>query len=104
MCLGVPGKVLEIRENELGMAMGSVDFGGITKEVCLAYVPEVEVGEYVIVHVGFAISKMDEEEALKTLDILRQMEGGLDELGPDEGATRGDGLPGPDAAPPGGRP
>lgn len=79
MCLGVPGKVLEIRENELGMSMGSVDFGGITKEVCLAYVPEVEVGEYVIVHVGFALHKVSEEEAQEVFETLRRM-GELGEL------------------------
>lgn len=79
MCLGVPGKVMEIRENELGMAMGSVDFGGITKEVCLAYVPEVQVGEYVIVHVGFALHKVSEEEAREVFETLRQM-GELGEL------------------------
>ena len=65
------------------MAMGTVDFGGINKNVCLEWLPDVVVGEYVVVHVGFAISKMDEAEALKTLDIIRQVEGGLDELNPD---------------------
>ena len=62
MCLGIPGKVLEIRsENDL--PMGKVEFGGIVKEICLAYTPEVQIGDYVIVHVGFAISRVDEEEA-----------------------------------------
>ena len=56
MCLGVPGKVIEIQENPVGMTMGRVSFAGIVKEVCLAYTPEVEVGDYVVVHVGFAIS------------------------------------------------
>ena len=73
MCLGVPGKVVHKEENELGMTMGTVSFGGIKKEVCLAYVPEVEIGEYVIVHVGFAISKIDEEEAQHVFELLRQM-------------------------------
>jgi hydrogenase expression/formation protein HypC len=63
MCLGVPGKVTEIHPDPLGMTMGKVSFGGIMKEVCLAYMPEVEVGDYVVVHVGFAISAIDEEEA-----------------------------------------
>ena len=72
MCLGIPGKVIEVRE-EAGLAMGRVDFGGVRKEACLAYVPDVKVGEYVIVHVGFAISKVDEEEALRTLELLGQM-------------------------------
>ena len=71
------------------MKMGKVDFAGIQKQICLEWVPEVTVGQYVIVHVGFALSTMDEEEAMKTLDILRQMEGGLDELG-----ETGDGAPG----------
>ncbi len=75
MCLGVPGKVVNKEENELGMTMGTVSFGGIKKEVCLAYVPEVEIGEYVIVHVGFAISKIDEEEAQQVFELLRQMNG-----------------------------
>jgi hydrogenase expression/formation protein HypC len=74
MCLGVPGKVVEIQENPQGMAMGKVDFAGIAKEVCLAYVPEVQVGNYVIVHVGFAISIVDEEEAMLVFDYLRQMD------------------------------
>jgi len=72
MCLGIPGKVIEVRE-EAGLAMGRVDFGGVRKEACLAYVPDVKVGEYVIVHVGFAISKLDEEEAIRTLELLSQM-------------------------------
>jgi hydrogenase expression/formation protein HypC len=72
MCLGIPGKVIEISdEGELRMAR--VDFGGVRKEACLAYVPEVQVGDYVIVHVGFAISRVDEAEALKTLEILDEM-------------------------------
>lgn len=74
MCLGVPGKVLQIEENAVGMSMGKVSFGGITKEVCLAYVPDVQVGEYVLVHVGFAISKIDEQEAMEVFEILRQMD------------------------------
>ena len=79
MCLGVPGKVVEIEENPLGMTMGKVSFAGITKEVCLAYVPDVEEGEYVIVHVGFAISKIDEAEAMEVFELLREMDE-LDEL------------------------
>ncbi len=74
MCLGVPGKVISIQENPLGMTMGKVSFGGIVKEVCLAYVPDVQVGDYVIVHVGFAISKIDEEEANKVFEFLKEME------------------------------
>jgi hydrogenase expression/formation protein HypC len=70
MCLGIPGKVVEIRDDgPLRMAM--VDFGGARKEACLAYVPDVALGDYVIVHVGFAISRLDEEEALRTLELLQ---------------------------------
>src|SRR5476651_1565352 len=72
MCLAIPGKVEQIAE-ENGLRMGRVDFGGVVKRVCLDYVPEVEVGDYTIVHVGFALSKIDEAEALRTLDVFRQM-------------------------------
>ncbi|MDR5695185.1 MAG: HypC/HybG/HupF family hydrogenase formation chaperone [Armatimonadota bacterium] len=73
MCLGVPGKVVHIEETPQGIRMGKVSFGGITKEVCLAYTPEVQVGDYVVVHVGFAISKIDEKEALEVFALLREM-------------------------------
>jgi hydrogenase expression/formation protein HypC len=73
MCLGVPGKVLSITENASGMNMGKVSFAGITKEVCLAYVPEVKVGEYVIVHAGFALNVVDEQEAQEVFAMLEQM-------------------------------
>lgn len=79
MCLGVPGKVIEIRQDDGAMAMGKVSFAGILKDVCLAYVPEVKVGEYVIVHVGFAISAVDEDEAQEVFRFLEQM-GELAEL------------------------
>lgn len=72
MCLGIPGKVIEIRD-DAALLMGKVDFGGVRKDACLAYTPEVQIGDYVIIHVGFAISRVDEEEALKTLAILEQM-------------------------------
>ena len=62
MCLGIPGKVLEIHQQN-DLPMGKVEFGGIVKEICLAYTPEAQVGDYVIVHVGFAISRVDEAEA-----------------------------------------
>jgi hydrogenase expression/formation protein HypC len=74
MCLGVPGRILSIEPNSIGMTMGKVNFAGITKEVCLAYVPEVQVGDYVVVHVGFAISRLDEAEALKVFEYLREMD------------------------------
>lgn len=73
MCLGVPGKVVAITRHEVGMQMGRVQFGGIQKEVCLSFLPEIQVGQYVIVHAGFAISQVDEEEARKTFEILKQM-------------------------------
>ena len=74
MCLGVPGKVIDIEPNPLDMTMGKVSFAGVTKQVCLAYVPEVQVGDYVVVHVGFAISIVDEQEANKVFAYLREMD------------------------------
>lgn len=71
MCLGIPGRVVEVHR-DVGLPMGLVDFGGVSREVCLAYVAdEVSVGDYVIVHVGFALSRVDEEEAHRTLEALR---------------------------------
>ena len=67
MCLAVPGKVIKISDDDPLLKMGKVSFSGVVKEVSLAYVPEVEVGDYVIVHVGFAISKVDEQAAKQTL-------------------------------------
>ncbi len=72
MCLGVPGKIVEIYENA-GMSMGKIDFGGVTREVCLAYVPEAQVGDYAMIHVGFALNLMSEAEANESLDLLRQI-------------------------------
>ena len=73
MCLGIPGRIVELRD-DTGLAMGVVDFGGVRREVCLAYVQdEARLGDYVIVHVGFAIAKVDEAEARKTLEILESM-------------------------------
>ena len=73
MCLGIPGKIIELRD-EGGFPMGTVDFGGVRRSVCLAYVSnEVSLGDYVIVHVGFAISKVDEIEAERTFEVLREM-------------------------------
>jgi len=72
MCLGIPGRITEIRD-EAGLAMGKVDFGGVRKDACLAYLPDAKLGDYVIVHVGFAISKVDEAEALRTLEVLGTM-------------------------------
>ncbi len=70
MCLGVPGEIQEILPDTIGMPMGRVSFGGIVKEVCLAYVPEAAVGDYVLVHVGFALSRIDEAEAQRLWETL----------------------------------
>ncbi len=73
MCLAIPGKVIETFTKG-GMQMGRVQFGGVTREACLEYVPETQVGEYVLVHVGFAISRVDEEEARRTYDALMELD------------------------------
>jgi hydrogenase expression/formation protein HypC len=74
MCLAIPGRITSISGEDPLMRTGKVDFGGVLKEANLAYVPEVRVGDYVIVHVGFAISRVDEEEANKVFEYLREME------------------------------
>jgi len=81
MCLAIPGKIESIEEGDPLTRKGRVNFGGIVKEAWLAYVPEVQVGDYVIVHVGFAISRVNEDEARRTFEYLEQM-GELDELDP----------------------
>jgi hydrogenase expression/formation protein HypC len=73
MCLAVPGKITELRDGG-GIAMATVDFGGIRREACLAYLPESQVGDYVLVHAGFAITRLDEDEARRTLELLREMD------------------------------
>ena len=79
MCLGIPGRIVEVHD-ENGIAMGTVDFGGVRRSVCLAYVVnEIQPGDYAIVHVGFAISKVSEEEARRTYAVLEEMSQ-LDEL------------------------
>ena len=81
MCLGIPGRVVEVHDAQ-DLPMGVVDFGGVRREVCLAYVKEdIRPGEYTIVHVGFAICKVDETEARRTLEVLKEM-GALEELNP----------------------
>jgi len=72
MCLAIPGKITEIYQKD-SLRMAKIDFGGITKETCLAYTPEAKVGDYVLIHVGFAISLMDEEEAQETLKLIREV-------------------------------
>ncbi len=74
MCLGVPGKILEITKEEGPSRQGKVSFGGIIKTVNLAYTPETRVGDYVIVHVGFAISRLDEKEAMRVFEYLEQID------------------------------
>ncbi|MFI7542464.1 HypC/HybG/HupF family hydrogenase formation chaperone [Actinoplanes sp. NPDC049599] len=91
MCLGIPGQVTEVYERD-GLRMGTVDFGGLRKEVCLAYVPGTEVGGFVIVHVGFAITAVDEAEAERTLTVLRAM-------GDAVAAELGEPLPAPEGGP-----
>ena len=94
MCLGIPGKIVAMHDTQ-GLPMGVVDFGGVRREVCLAYVAdEVKLGDYAIVHVGFAISRIDEEQAMETLAALREI-GELGELGtPDEAPAPPPGRPG----------
>ncbi|WP_372351286.1 HypC/HybG/HupF family hydrogenase formation chaperone [Streptomyces sp. KL116D] len=97
MCLGIPGRILDVYD-DAGLRMATVDFGGVRREVCLAYTPDADEGGYVVVHVGFAITTVDETEAHRTLEVLRAMgtavEGELGEplaAGPDgerEGAER----------------
>jgi hydrogenase expression/formation protein HypC len=72
MCLGIPGRITEISDEGL-LRQGVVDFGGTTREICLAYVPEADAGDWVLVHVGFAISQLSEEEAARTIADLREL-------------------------------
>jgi hydrogenase expression/formation protein HypC len=81
MCLAVPGKVVSI-EGEGELRMARIDFGGVLREACLAYVPEAQIGDYVLVHVGFAIAVVDEAAAQETLDALAEL-GALDDLSED---------------------
>ena len=73
MCLAIPGKLIEITTDPAGVKMGRANFGGIVKQVCLEYTPEAEAGDYVLVHVGFALSKVDEDEAARTYRLLEEM-------------------------------
>ena len=72
MCLAVPGKITKIYEKD-DIQMGTIDFDGITKEICLSYVPDIKIGEYALVHVGFAMQKLDEKSALETLQMFREL-------------------------------
>ena len=73
MCLAIPGKLIEITTDAAGVKMGRANFGGIVKQVCLEYTPEADTGDYVLVHVGFALSKVDEHEAARTYQLLEEM-------------------------------
>jgi len=77
MCLAVPGKIIEIYENA-GLMMGKIDFNGVTREACLAYVPEAKVGDYAIIHVGFALNLLDEAEARETLRLFDEISASSD--------------------------
>ena len=89
MCLGIPGQVVSL-EDAGGLRMGKVQFGGVVREVCLEYVPEVALGDYVIVHAGFAISPVDEDEAARTYQLLEEMGQltELDETDPEAGSEQ----------------
>jgi hydrogenase expression/formation protein HypC len=80
MCLGIPGKIVEVWGEDV-LRMGKIDFGGVVREASLAYVPEARTGDYVIVHVGFALSVLDEEEAKETWRLLKEIGAVEDELG-----------------------
>ena len=82
MCLAVPGKIIEIFERG-GLPMGKIDFGGVFREACLSYTPEAQVGDYTVIHAGFALNLLSEEEALETLAMLKEIADLGEELGPE---------------------
>src|SRR6202789_4551304 len=86
MCLAIPGKLIDIQEDPYGVLMGRANFGGIVKQVCLQYTPEAQPGDYVLVHVGFALGKVDEAEAQRTYRMLEEMKqlNDLDDAGSQE--------------------
>jgi len=83
MCLAIPGKIVDVFEKD-GLKMAKVDYGGIFRETCLEYVPEAKVGEYCVVHVGFAISLLDETEAMESLELFKQISDIEEELGTED--------------------
>ncbi|MEU8684036.1 HypC/HybG/HupF family hydrogenase formation chaperone [Streptomyces sp. NPDC048611] len=99
MCLAVPGKVLDIEERD-GTRMATVDFGGVVKEVCLEYVPDLKVGEYAIVHVGFALQRLDEESARHTLALFEELGLLQEEFGDPWEAAAAQGQDGAGGTPP----
>ena len=92
MCLGIPGRITEIYETN-GLPMGKIDFGGIVKEACLAYVPEAQIGDYGLVHVGFVLNLIDEQEAHETLELLREIDALAEELGLEEAPDQSEAQP-----------
>jgi hydrogenase expression/formation protein HypC len=74
MCLAIPGKLIQLQTDDAGVRMGKANFGGITKQVCLEYTPDAKLGDYVLVHVGFAIGTVDEDEAARTYAALKDLE------------------------------
>jgi len=86
MCLAIPGKIKEIYQKD-SLSMAKIDFGGIAKEICLEYTPEAKVGDYALIHVGFAISLMDEEEAQETLKLIKEVSEFEEEVSPSALAT-----------------
>jgi hydrogenase expression/formation protein HypC len=72
MCLGVPGKIIELYQKE-GLLMGRIDFGGVIREACLAYVPDAKIGDYTLIHVGFALNIISEDEAMETIELINQI-------------------------------
>jgi len=83
VCLGIPGRITEIYQAN-GLRMAKIDFGGVLREACLEYVPEALVGDYALIHVGFALNLISEQEAMETLDLLRQISDLGSELGMEE--------------------
>ena len=83
MCLGVPGKIIEIYQKQ-GLTMAKVDFSGVIREACIEHVPEATIGDYAVIHVGFAISLLSEEEAQQSIDLLREILEAGEEFGSED--------------------
>jgi hydrogenase expression/formation protein HypC len=83
MCLGIPGQIIETYQTN-GLKMGKIDFGGVTREICLEYVPEAQIGDYALVHVGFALNLISELEAQETIELIQQIAEFDEEIGSEE--------------------
>lgn len=83
MCLGIPGRIIETYQAN-GLQMGKIDFSGVTREICLEYVPEAKVGDYALIHVGFALNLISEQEAQETLDLIQQIADSEEAIGSEE--------------------